>query len=106
MVAGDGKGEPDSIDEHGELGGWLESGVVGGVNILGLFLICWIHFLHTQRSQQKQNPINPATITKERAMVSGSIKIVWKNKSGGQTKESTLYKLWKIELKIEIILNY
>ena len=91
MVAGDGKGEPDSIDEHGELGGgWLESGVVGGVNILGLFLICWIHFLHTQRSQKKQKPIKPATMTKAWAIESASIKIVWKNKRGGQTNESAL----------------
>jgi len=52
MVAGDGKGELDSIDEQGELGGWLESGVVGGVNILGLFLIFRMHGLQIYRSPQ------------------------------------------------------
>mgnify|MGYP001295018985 CR=1 FL=1 len=52
MVDGDGKGSSEAMDEAGELGGLLESGVVGGVNRLGLFLIFRTHGLHTQRSQQ------------------------------------------------------
>jgi len=58
MVAGDGKSSLDSVEsvetseDTGELGGWLESGVVGGVKIHGVFLILRIQCLQIHLSQK------------------------------------------------------